>query len=111
MAAWIYDWSGRPQIIVDGDRFLDRNGVNTVGWIDGTGTFTFDGQHAGWYEDGILRDTKNQCVGFAEEATGEMPSRPELTESRSMPDLGKSRDRSVAAGVLDRLHVPLGARQ
>ena len=90
MAKWIYDRSGRPQIIVDNNRFLDRSGNKTMGWIDGTGTFTLTGQHAGWFENGVLSDLRNQWAGFTEDAAAEIPSRPELTQTRPIPDICKS---------------------
>ncbi len=99
MAEWIHDRRGHPQIIVDGDRFLDRSGINTIGWIHGTSTFTLTGQHAGWYENGVLWDIRNHCVGFKTEATGDMPTRPELVETRPMPDIGNSPRRPVFAGA------------
>jgi hypothetical protein len=89
MAEWIYDRSGRPQIIVDDNRFLDRSGNKTVGWIEGAGTFTLAGQHAGWFEDGVLSDLQNQWAGFTEDAAAEIPSRPEITQTRPMPEIGK----------------------
>ena len=59
-----------------------------MGWIGGTGTFTLSGRHTGWYENGVLWDTKNQLAGFTEDAS-DIPSRPELTLARSLPDLAK----------------------
>ena len=88
MAAWIYDRTGQPQIIVDGDRFLDRSGTNTVGWISGDGTFTRTGQHAGWFENGVLSDRRNQWAGFTARAAEGIASRPELSE-RPMPHISK----------------------
>ena len=93
MAEWIYDRTGRPQIIIDGDRFLDRSGNKTMGWIDGNGAFTLAGQHAGWYEDGVLWDLRNHWAGFTEEATRNIPSQPEVTQTRPMPDTGNSPNR------------------
>jgi hypothetical protein len=89
MSEWIYDRQGRPQIIVDGDRFLDRSGINTIGWINGISVFTLTGQHAGWFENGVLWDIRNRCIGFTMEATGDFPTRPDITETRLMPDIGK----------------------
>ena len=99
MAEWMYDRRGSPQIIVDGDRFLDRSGINTVGWLDGTSTFTLSGEHVGWYENGVLWDEKNHCVGFTAEATGDIPSRPDLAQTRPMPDIGKSPKRPAIEGA------------
>ena len=93
MAEWIYDRSGHPQIIVDGDRFLDRGGINTIGWNDGTATFTPTGHPAGWFEDGVLSDVENQCVGFTGDATGKVPARPDELRARQMPNLAESPDR------------------
>ncbi len=90
MADWIYDRRGRPQIIVDGDRFLDRSGVNTIAWINGTNTFTPTGGHAGWYENGVLWDIKNRCVGFTADSTNEMTHRPDLAEASAMPTISVS---------------------
>ena len=101
MSDWIYDPSGRPQVIVDGDRFLNRNGNSTVGWIDGTATFTLTGQPAGWYENGVLWDLKNQLAGFTEAAT-DVPSRPEITQTRPMPDLVKRPSRPELEPAPDR---------
>jgi hypothetical protein len=90
MADWIYDQSGHPPIVVDGDRFLNRSGVTTIGWINGTEIFTVAGQHAGWFEDGVLSDLQNRWAGFTADATGETPSRPAELRTRPMPDLGES---------------------
>jgi len=93
MADWIYDRSGYPQIIIDGERFLDRGGINTIGWTDGTGTFTPTGQPAGWFENGVLSDIENKCVGFTADATGGVPARPELKADRPMPNLNEGPSR------------------
>ncbi len=93
MAEWIYDRSGRPEIIVDGDRFLDRSGNKTMGWIDRTGVFTLTSEPAGWFENGVLSDLLNRWAGFTAEATGEIPSRPEITQTRPIPDICKSPNR------------------
>ena len=90
MADWIYDRTGYPQIIVDGDRFLDRGGINTIGWNDGSAIYSPTGHHVGWFENGVLSDAENQCVGFTSDATGKVPTRPELKGDRPMPNLGES---------------------
>ena len=92
MSEWIYDRGGYPQIILDGDRFLDRGGINTIGWKHGTGAFTPTGYPAGWFENGVLSDIENQCVGFTADATGKIPSRPDEFRTRQMPNLGESPD-------------------
>jgi hypothetical protein len=93
MTEWIYDRSGYPQIILDGDRFLDRGGINTIGWKDGTGAFTPTGHPAGWFEDGVLSDIENLCVGFTADATGKIPARPAEVRARPMPNLAESPER------------------
>ena len=89
MIEWVYDRGGYPQIIVDGNRFLDRGGINTIGWNDGNATYTATGHHAGWFEDGVLSDAENRCVGFTANATGKIPSQPELKGDRPMPELNE----------------------
>jgi hypothetical protein len=89
MADWVYDRRGRPQIIVDENRFLDKSGTETLGWRNGVNTYGIDGSDAGWFENGVLWDKRNHCVGFVAEATGDMPSRPDPVDPPPMPSLNE----------------------
>jgi hypothetical protein len=51
----IYLWKGQPVA------YLTASGLNTA-------VYGFNGRHLGWFEDGVIRDTRGYIVGFIQDA-------------------------------------------
>lgn len=49
----IYDYSGRPVALLDGENIV-----------------SYSGKHLGWFHDGFVRDANGDAVGFTEGAHG-----------------------------------------
>ncbi|HUI40557.1 MAG TPA: hypothetical protein VL523_01180 [Terriglobia bacterium] len=64
----VYLWGGKPVAYLAGREADARN--------DTFDLFGFDGQHLGWYEDGLLRDHQGLVVGFSRGASNRA-SKPE----------------------------------
>ena len=62
----LYDRFGAPRLRVLNDdvfRVLTWDGKH-VGFILDSAVFNYQGQHIGWYDNGIMRDTNGLTVGF-----------------------------------------------
>lgn len=101
MAEWLFDGSGQALIIVDNDAFVDKTG-GTIGWIHGINVSTLYGQHVGWYEGGVLYDSRNQAVAFAQSRTGYLPSMPGIGGAPGMPGFSGRPARPGLAGAPGR---------
>jgi len=75
MTDWIFNKRGRATLIFDEDCFRDNRG-KVVAWIRGEDVYSLDGRHKGWFEGGVLYDSKNRALGFLADSTGHLPSRP-----------------------------------
>ncbi|HHQ6599936.1 TPA: collagen-like triple helix repeat-containing protein [Serratia fonticola] len=84
MANWMFDRNGNPTLIHDSECFRSRNGA-VIAWIDDDNVYYLRGEHAGWFEDGILYDNHNKALGFLSNATGSLPSSPGLSGTPGMP--------------------------
>lgn len=95
----IYNRFGEPRLrLFENGRLVDFSGRN-IGFTDKDNAYNYNGQHVGWYENGILRDHDGFCVGFGEIATDTihpllplkqlkyLPSLPELEPLRPLKSL------------------------
>lgn len=101
MSDWMFGQSGKPEMLVDGDKFRDLTGC-VVGWMHAGSVFTVLGRHHGWYEGGVLYDAANCAVGFIRSATGRIPSRPGLTSPPGRPGFPGAPGRPGLAGIPGR---------
>lgn len=86
MAEWLFDRSGAPCLIVDGNRIRDDRGA-VVGWIHGNNAHLIHGQHVGWYEGGVLCDGMNCALAFSARRTAYLPHVPRVAEPPALPRL------------------------
>ncbi len=84
MADWLFDRTGQPTLILDGDVIRSKDGV-VIGWVNATNVYSLRGGHIGWYEGGVIYDAQNCAIGFTLTATGPLPSRPGTAGSPGMP--------------------------
>ena len=65
MSVIFCDKSGRAVFWVaeDNSRLIDERG-KSWGMIEGQYVFDFNGQHRGWYLDGLLRDMNGKVIAF-----------------------------------------------
>jgi len=84
MAEWVFDKNGRTKIILDEFCFRDSMG-RVVSWKNNFNVYNLRGQHIGWYENGVLFDSKNRVLGFIRTRTGYIPSSPGLCGTPGMP--------------------------
>ena len=79
----IYDRSGQSRLMVLTDgRLVDFNG-RSIGFLDSSDAYNYEGHHCGWYEDGILRDHGGDCVGYGELVADTM--HPPLPQKKGRP--------------------------
>jgi hypothetical protein len=83
MSEWIYDRQGQASAILDGD-CVRTDGGEVAAWISGSNLYSLSGEHIGWFENGVLRDSDNQVIAFLREAT-DLPSRPGLGGTPGTP--------------------------
>ncbi|MFH0896631.1 MAG: hypothetical protein V1850_01090 [Candidatus Bathyarchaeota archaeon] len=62
----IYGRSGQSRLMVLTDGRLVDFGGRSIGFLDSSNAYNYEGRHCGLYEDGILRDHGGDCVGFGE---------------------------------------------
>jgi hypothetical protein len=84
MASWLFDRSGHPEILFDGDKLRSSRGV-VIGWISGENVYSLNGHHAGWFEGGVVYDRQNRALAFLADAGGHLPSRPGLAGTPGVP--------------------------
>lgn len=84
MAEWLFDRNGRARLLKDGDCFRNDRG-SVVAWISGINVYCLGGQHVGWFDGGVLYDSKNRALGFGRDATGYLPYRPGLAGVPGIP--------------------------
>jgi hypothetical protein len=61
MAEWLYDRSGIARIILDDDRIRNKRG-NVIAWISGSNVYSLHGRHIGWFDGGVIYDSRNCAV-------------------------------------------------
>jgi hypothetical protein len=101
MVEWMFDRHGKARIIFDGGKLRSSHGV-VVAWIKEPNVYYLGGQHAGWFEDGVLFDSRNHVLGFLRDAEGHLPSRPGLAGTPGMPGLAGTPGRPGFAGTPGR---------
>lgn len=101
MADWIVDHNGNAALILDFDCIRNNQG-KVVAWISGNNVYNVNGDHAGWFEGGILYDRQNLVLGFLRNATGPIPYRPGLGGTPGMPGFAGRPGRPGFAGVPGR---------
>lgn len=72
---WVYDKTGRCELIFDDDCFKNSRG-EVVAWINDDKVYSRGGRHKGWFDDGVFYDLKNSPLGFLNNAKGNTPLRP-----------------------------------
>lgn len=67
---WFYNRYGEAKILyLKEGRFVDRQG-NVLGYIhESQFLYNFNGQHCGWYENGMIRDLNGYVVAFMDGAS------------------------------------------
>lgn len=101
MCEWIFDKTGRATLILDTDCIRNNHG-QMVAWISENNVFDLAGHHRGWFEDGVLADSRNHVLGFLRDATGHLPSRPGLGGTLGMPGFTGRPGRPGFSGVPGR---------
>jgi len=84
MSEWVHNRNGRATLIYDSDCFRDNRG-KVIAWISGNSVYTLRGKHCGWFEDGVLTDSRNKVLGFLRNSTGSLPSGPGLGGTPDTP--------------------------
>ncbi|HEY3294974.1 MAG TPA: hypothetical protein VGL38_06030 [bacterium] len=87
MAVWIFNRSGKATLIHDGDCIRDNHG-RVSAWISGINVYSLRGRHCGWFEHGVLFDSRNRALGFLGNASGHLPSHPSTSGAPGMPGFG-----------------------
>jgi len=87
VADWLYGVDGQAALIYDHDCFRDSNG-NVIAWINGVNVYSLNGNHVGWFEQGVLYDSNNCALGFRRDSTGSLPSRPGIGGTPGTPGFG-----------------------
>lgn len=101
MAEWIFDRGGRPTLILDSDCIRNSRG-QVVAWISNNSVYTMQGRHVGWFDGGVISDSRNQVLGFIRNATGSTPGRPGLAGTPGLPGFGGRPGRPGFAGAPGR---------
>jgi hypothetical protein len=79
----LWDKTGEPRMAVLRPWLITLEG-ELAGFIERDGAaYTMQGEHRGWYEDGILRDQYGFCLAQSEMASD--PRRPPLQKKRVTP--------------------------
>jgi len=87
MSDWLFSKNGQAEILLDGDCFRSDRG-DVVAWIREPHVYSLNGNHIGWFENGVLYDSNNQALGFLRGATGSVPGRPGLGGTPGKPGSG-----------------------
>jgi|WetSurMetagenome_2_1015567.scaffolds.fasta_scaffold53004_1 hypothetical protein len=101
MADWIFDRKGSPTLIFDGDCIRNHTGM-VLAWVQDNNVYSMQGQHRGWFEEGILYDAQNRIIGFTEGATGRIPSKPDKYDAIEMPKFADRPERIDLKGTPGR---------
>ena len=101
MAEWVFDRNGCPTLILDSDCIRNSRG-QVLAWIYNNSVYTMQGRHVGWFENGVLSDSRNQVLGFTRNATGPTPGRPGLSGTPGMPGFAGRPGRPGLAGAPGR---------
>lgn len=101
MAEWMFDRHGKARIIFDGGKLRSSHGV-VIAWIKEPNVYFLSGQHAGWFEKGILFDSHNHVLGFLQNVEGHLPWKPGLAGTPGMPGLAGTPSSPGFAGTPGR---------
>ena len=102
MAQWLYNRNGHAKIILDGDCLRDGRAACVIGWIDRDNVYNLSGRHTGWFEHGILYDSRNDTIGFLEVRSGSLPFSPAIAVAPVTPVLAVRPVRPVLGAVRAR---------
>jgi hypothetical protein len=84
----LYDETGQAGAILD--EFCIRNLAGVpAGWVFGLSVFGLQGEHIGWFEDGVLFDVENRAIGFVLGAKGLSMPCPPLSAPPEFPRFAK----------------------
>ena len=78
-----YDRCGSPTLrLLDNERLVDFDG-HSIGFVDNVLFYSYDSNHVGWLEGGIIRDLNGHTVAFGENPTDSL--RPYLPYKQYKP--------------------------
>jgi len=98
---WIYGKNGQATVILDRDCFRSNRG-KVIAWSKGENVYSLSGKHIGWFEEGVLYDSRNQALGFLRNSIGYLPSRPGIGGTPGNPGFGGRPGRPGFSGVLGK---------
>lgn len=101
MADWIFNTNGDATIILDGDCLRNEYG-EVIAWIYYDSAYSLNGNHVGWFENGILYDSNNDVLGFIQNRTGYLPSIPAMGGTPGMPGFSGRPGRPGLSGIPGR---------
>jgi hypothetical protein len=102
----LWDQLGQPCCFIKGDWIFALNG-QSLGFIDRQGAvFTMKRVHIAWFEGGVLRDQRGQCLALAETPTATVhPPHPHHRFPAPMlPQTRAPLSPPVAAGTSPKPH-------
>lgn len=70
MNTTFYDQTGAAIAYTENDGTLYLFTGEPVAYIENEAIYLFSGKHAGWFEDGWIRDKNGNCVFYTDTATG-----------------------------------------
>lgn len=83
-AEWVFNRNGKAVVILDIDCFRNRRG-QVIAWTSSSSVYNISGRHIGWFDDGVLYDSRNGVLGFTRSRSGSLPSVPGLGGTPGMP--------------------------
>lgn len=98
MADWLFDRGGRARILHDSDKLRNNQG-RVIAWISGNNVYSLRGRHVGWFEGGVLFDSRNCPIAFARNRTMGLPSVPGIGGTPGMPGFAGGPGRPGFGGV------------
>lgn len=74
MADWMFDRSGQARIIFDNDKIRSAQGRHRLDWRQQC--FLASRKHLGWFEGGVMTDSRDCPIAFLRQRTAGLPSVP-----------------------------------
>ena len=97
MTEWIFDRNGMAKLLFDDDCIRNDTG-QVIAWISGVNVYSLNGRHVGWFENGVLYDSKNKMLGFIRNVSGYLPSMPGISGVPGTPGLSGKPGRPGLSG-------------
>jgi len=83
-AEWVFNRDGKAVVILDIDCFRNNRG-QVIAWTSRGSVYKINGHHAGWFDNGVLYDSRNSALGFIRNYSSSLPSVPGLGGTPGMP--------------------------